>query len=131
MKKLFTALLFFISGTCLAQQAVQVIPLQVTTTVVSGTIAVTNTFQSIFAAAASNTNQPFSTPSRGRTSCTVQNNGNHTMYVFFGPISNATLTNSLQIGPGQAILCQVSGATLQDQVSITGTSNDAFVANQQ
>jgi hypothetical protein len=115
------------SGPLFAQQAVQVVPLQVTTTVVSGTISVTNTFQSIFA------NTQTSNPgARGRTSCTVQNNGTHTMFVFFGPIANATLTNSFQVGPGAAILCSLAnGSTLQDQVSITGTATDAFVASQQ
>lgn len=126
MKKLLTALLFITSLPCFAQQAVQVIPLQVTTTVVSGSISVTNTFQSVF-----NNSQTSNPGARGRTSCTVQNNGTHTMYVFFGPIANATTTNALQIGPGQVILCQIGGATLQDQVSITGTSFDTFVANQQ
>ena len=126
MRKIFLSLLFLISAPALAQQAVQVLPLQVVTTVVSGTITVTNTFQSVLAN--SQTNNP---GARGRTSCTVQNNGTHTMFVFFGPIANATLTNSFQLAAGNAILCQVNGATLQDQVSITGTSGDAFVAAQQ
>jgi len=126
MKKLLILTALFLGIPALAQQAVQIIPLQVTTTVVSGTITSTNTFQSIF-----NNSQTTNPGARGRTSCTVQNNGTHTMYVFFGPIANATLTNSIQLAAGVAVLCQLNGATLQDQVSITGTSGDAFVANQQ
>lgn len=89
----------------------------------SGTIAVTNTFQSIWTA---------STNNRGRASCTVQNNATtNTMYVFFGPIASATIAKSVKLAVGQPVSCIIGGVVLQDQVSITGTSGDAFFAAQQ
>lgn len=97
-----------------------------TSTNLSGTIAVTNTFQSIQAANTSNT----------RKGCLIQNNGSNTMWVFFGPIGSASKGASYQIAPasasaaGQAISCaNGAGGVAQDQVSITGTSGDAFTAN--
>lgn len=89
----------------------------------SGTIAVTSTFQSIWAASANN---------RGRAGCTVQNNSaSNVMYVFFGPIASATTGKSVKLSVGQSVACLVGGIVLQDQVSITGTSGDAFFAAQQ
>lgn len=88
----------------------------------SSSITVTNTFQSIFAASGSNT---------GRMGCTVQNNGTHTMFVFFGPIANATTSNSVQLSAGNNVKCNSGVIVLKDQVSITGTSGDAFFAAQQ
>lgn len=88
----------------------------------SGTIAATNTFQSIWTA---------STNNRGRAGCTVQNNGTNAMYVFFGPIASATIGKSVKLAAGLAVNCVGSGIVLQDQVSITGTSGDAFFAAQQ
>lgn len=85
----------------------------------SGSVSVTNTFQSIWV---SNVN---------RLSCTIQNNGTHNMYVFFGPIDNATLTNSVILSATNTVNCQIFGVILSDQVSITGTSGDAFFAAQQ
>lgn len=85
----------------------------------SGSVSVTNTFQSIWVA---NVN---------RLSCTIQNNGTHNMYIFFGPIANATLTNSVILLPTLPLNCQIFGVILSDQVSITGTSGDAFFAAQQ
>jgi hypothetical protein len=85
---------------------------------ISGTIATTNTFQSIQAA------------NNGRYGCAVQNNGTHTMYVFFGPIANATTSNSIELVAQQSVSCQTgTNLVLSDQVSITGTSGDAFFAN--
>lgn len=98
----------------------QVTPWTRPSTNASSTIASTNTFQSIWVA------------NPGRSGCTIQNNGTHTMYVFFGPIANATLTNSAQVAPGNSIYCAGQfGVVLRDQVSITGTSGDAFYANGQ
>jgi hypothetical protein len=90
-----------------------------TSTNLSGTIAVSNTFQSI------------QTANAARRGGTIQNNGAANMFVFFGPITNASLTNSFIIPPGQSIQLgapSVPGA-LTDQVSITGTATQAFVAN--
>lgn len=97
-------------------------PYNATTNNASSTIASTNTFQSIWAA---------DTTTVGRTSCTIQNNGTHTMYVFFGPIASATTSNSVQLQAGQVVYCSINGVILRDQVSITGTSGDAFYAARQ
>jgi hypothetical protein len=98
----------------------QVTPWTRPSTNASSTITTTNTFQSIWAA------------NSGRSGCTIENNGTHTMYVFFGPIANATLTNSAQVATGNSIHCaEQFGVVLRDQVSITGTSGDAFYANGQ
>lgn len=84
----------------------------------SSTISVTNTFQSLQAATA------------GRNGCLIQNNGSHTMWVFFGPIASATATTSFVLPAAQSVSCAVGGlGVLIDQVSITGTSTDAFFAN--
>lgn len=95
---------------------------QLATTNASSTIAVTNTFQSVFAA---------STVQIGRVACTVQNTGTNAMYVFFGPIADATTAKSVKLAAGQALTCNVSGVTLRDQVSITGTATETFYAAQQ
>jgi hypothetical protein len=89
----------------------------------SSTITVTNTFQQVF---------PASTGNTGRSSCTIQNNSaSNNMFVYFGPIANATTGASVTIVPGQAVYCSNGTVVLKDQVSITGTSGDAFFAAQQ
>lgn len=89
-----------------------------TSTNLSSTISVTNTFQSIQVSTV------------GRKGCTVQNNGNNTMWIFFGPIGSATAVTSFQLLPGTPVSCAVGGlGVLTDQVSITGTATDAFTAN--
>lgn len=93
-------------------------PLGATSTNVSSTIAVTNTFQSVITA---NTNF-------NRTGCTLQNNGSNTMYVFFGPIASATLAKSVKLAVGQSVNCNSAPVTLNDQVSITGTATEAYFA---
>lgn len=96
----------------------------------SGTIAVTNTYQQVF------TSKIGASGSAARHNCAIQNNGSHVMLVFFGPIANATAAKSYVLNPGSTntggdlIYCSgPSGVTLQDQVSITGTSGDAFTAS--
>lgn len=123
MKRIFIFLiaLFFIVPSY-AQSPVVTQPYNVTSFNASGTIAVTNTFQSIWVA---NTN------TRGRAGCTVQNNGTNSMWVYFGPIASATKGASVVLTVGQSTNCNVGGITLQDQVSITGTSGEAFYAAQQ
>ena len=88
---------------------------------VSGTITSTNTFQSVIASVVGGISQ-------NRASCTIQNNGTHTMYVFPGPIANATLTNSVQVPTGGFFYCYTGVTVLVDQISITGTAGDAFYA---
>jgi len=105
-----------------AQSPVITQPYSVQTTNASGTIAATNTFQSIWTQS-SNT--------RGRAGCTVQNNGTNSMYVYFGPIASATTGASVKLAAGQSVSCNNGGITLKDQVSITGTSGEAFYAAQQ
>lgn len=102
-------------------------PLQTTTPAscpnnVSSTITTTSTFQQIFAVA----NQS------ARTACMIQNNGTHTMYVFPGPTTLATTGTSVQLAAGAAFYCtNQSGATLQDNIALTGTSGDGFYASAQ
>lgn len=85
----------------------------------SSTITSGGTYQQIFAA------------SGFRRGCTVQNNGTHTMFVFFGPIASAMHATSVQLSSGQSVNCQVGGIVVQDQVSIDGTTADSFYAAQQ
>ena len=127
MKKLALALGALLwSAAALAQAPIYNLPAPRNSVNASGTIAVTNTFQQVFAAAST---APGGSPSR--TSCTIQNNGTHNMYVFFGPIANATLTNSVVLAAGANLSCANLIIVLADQVSITGTSGDAFYAAQQ
>lgn len=99
--------------------SVTVAPL--TSTNLSGTIAVTNTFQSIQISTA------------GRKGCLIQNQSTtDPMWVFFGPIGSATKGTSFELDSthGLAISCSVGGlGVVTDQVSITGTGTDAFTAN--
>lgn len=90
-----------------------------TSTVTSGTISVTNTFQSVLAASAT------------RKGCLMQNNGTHLMYLYNGPNASATLTNTFQIQPGQPFSCNAPGVVITDNISLTGTSGDAFVVSAQ
>jgi len=106
-----------ITGTFSATVAVS--PL--TSTNLSGTIAVTNTFQSIQVSTA------------GRQGCLIQNQSTtDQMWVYFGAIGGATKAKSfiLDTAHGLAISCAVGGlGVLTDQVSITGTAPDGFTAN--
>jgi hypothetical protein len=123
MKKILLILgLLLFPQFALAQSPVITQPYNVTSYNASGTIAVTNTFQSIWTA---------NTSMRGRAGCTVQNNGTNSMYVYFGPIASATTATSVKLAVGQSVNCNVNGITLQDQVSITGTSGEAYYAAQQ
>lgn len=90
---------------------------------VSTTITVTNTFQSLWIADLSPT---------GRSSCAIQNKGTaDPMYVYFGAIAGATIARSVKLVTNAVLNCSVFGIVLKDQVSITGTSGDAFYAAQQ
>lgn len=111
-------------GTCPATSSItaslSVAPL--TSGNLSGTIAVTNTFQSIQVSTA------------GRNGCTIVNpSTSDLMWVYFGAIGTATKAKSFIIGGGSplpGISCAVGGlGVLTDQVSITGTGTDPFTAN--
>jgi hypothetical protein len=129
MNKIIIGLILwaFCSFAAFAQNPIVTLPNPVASTNDSSTISVTNTFQALFT---QNSNTTVNTL-RGRTGCTIVNYGTHTMYVFFGPIANATLTNSIQLAANQPVYCASFGNVLTDQVSITGTSGDAFFAAQQ
>lgn len=123
MKRLLLALLMMgASLPSYAQSPVITQPYGVTSVNYSSTIAITNIFQSVWAA---------NTTTRGRAGCTVQNTGTNTMYVYFGAIADATTAKSTKLSAGQSVRCNNSGITLQDQVSITGTSGETFYAAQQ
>lgn len=124
MKRLWLSFIALVVGVSLAfaQSPVTTQPYAVTSFNASSTIAVTNTFQSIWLA---------NTGTRGRAACAVQNNGTNNMWVYFGTLADATKAISVVLTPGQSVSCNVGGTTLQDGVSITGTSGDAFFAAQQ
>lgn len=81
-------------------------------------IAATNTFQSIW---------PINL---NRNDCILQNNGAASMYVYFGPIANATTPNSYILAANGALRCANSGIVVNDQISITGTISQNFFAIQ-
>jgi hypothetical protein len=101
--------------------ATVVAPSQLGSTPASGTIAVSNTFQSIHVF------------DSNRSGCLIQNQSStDQMWVYFGPIASATKGGSfiLDSAHGLAISCSVGGTSvLRDQISITGTATDAFAAN--
>lgn len=123
MKRLLIALLLVgVSLPTFAQTPVVTYPYGVTSYNASEKITVTNTFQSVFTASGINT---------GRNACMIQNNGTHNMYVYFGSIANAITPSSVTLAAGASIQCNAGDVVLKDQVSITGTSGDAFFAAQQ
>ena len=94
----------------------------------SSTITVTNTFQQVW---------PQASASASRKGCLIMNTSTDRQWVFFGssptkaaaiPLEAATATN----GAGGWVSCSTgAGAALQDQVWITGTAGDTYVAAQQ
>lgn len=93
-----------------------------------GSVTTTDTFQQIWAA--TSVAQP-------RVGCLVLNNSTHRQWVYFG--TSPTKATAIPLEPASAANAQgggvncVTGAggALQDQVWITGTSGDTFVALQQ
>lgn len=102
-----------------AQSSVITLPTPRASGNASTTVAVTNTFQSIFLA------------NTARVGCTVQNTGTNSMYVYFGAIAGATTAKSVKLAAGQSVSCQSGGMVIRDQVSITGTATETFYAAQQ
>lgn len=82
----------------------------------SGTIAVTNTFQSIQA------------KNPARSGGVIQNNGANNMWLFLGPIASATKATSIVLAAGAAFSLNSANVTLVDELSITGTATDTFFA---
>jgi hypothetical protein len=116
IKKLFAALLLLgLVGPALAQQAVSTLPSARVTTDASSTIAVTDTFQQIWAAQSS------------RVGCGIQNNSTGTMWVYFGS-GTPTKATSVVLAPGQFLNCATSGIVASSAVWITGTSSGVFYA---
>jgi hypothetical protein len=90
----------------------------------SGSVAVTNTFQSVFDA-----NFAASTTGRGRSGCIIGNTGSTTLWVHFGPIASATTPLSASLAQHDRITCnEMGGSVVQSQVSVTGTSGGTFFA---
>ena len=115
MRAFLFALLLLLAPSALAQNPPTKLSTQPNA---SSTIIGTNSFQPVFA------------QNGGRGGCTIQNNGSATMYVFFGPLANATLTNSIQVPATFSLYCNLGPVVLGDQVSITGTATQAYYAEQ-
>lgn len=115
-------------GMALAQQAVVISPSVANSGDASGSITATNVFQQVWAQVSS---------SQRRAGCLIINNSTDRQWVYFGavptkatsiPLEAAAATNGL----GGFVSCATGGGgILQDQVWITGTINDTFVAKQQ
>lgn len=116
------AILFLNNPSVQAQAPVYTEPYRVTTTNASGAIVGTNSFKQIW---------PQSTNNRGRAGCTIQNVGTNPMYVYFGTLASATTPTSVRLLANQFVSCNQSGITLQDEVSIAGTSGEFYYAAQQ
>lgn len=117
-KSNFRALIAAVIGGAVLWGAVAVAQIKpVQTRNLSGTLAASATFQSI---AVYDTN---------RSACLVQNNSTaNKMYVYFGPIANATTGASVVLDTGKSVSCNNGPIVAIDQVSISGTSGDAFLA---
>lgn len=84
----------------------------------AGTITTTDAFQRVLAA------------NPNRLGCAFQNQGSHTMYLFFGSGAQ-TKANSIQVGGGIIVNCNAGNLVLTDEIWVTGTSADAFLVNYQ
>jgi hypothetical protein len=106
---------FLLSMSCVWAQSVPK-----TSTNLSSTIAVTNTFQQVQGQA------------NGRQGCTIQNlTSADSQWVYFGACASASKGASVLLAPGQSVSCNLPGGNLvlSDPICITGTSGDAFFAN--
>jgi hypothetical protein len=117
MLRLILALLLLAPLPAVAQSTARTTPLGAVSSNLSSTITLTGTFQSI------------QTANSERKSCLIQNNGTNNMNVYFGPIASATAAKSVVLAPSATVNCTAGGIVLTDQVSITGTTADAFLAN--
>lgn len=129
MKKILLVLgLFLFPHFTLAQSTVLTQPYPVTANDnQSSTIAVTDTFQPIFAA---------SLAINGRTGCTIQNTGTNPMFVYFGLVqtsvlAEATKAKSVKLIAGQAATCNNNGIIIKTPIWITGTATETYYAAQQ
>lgn len=120
MKRLLIGALFLLIGASFAYAQTPVVTQtsKFSNANASSTIAVTNTFQSIWSS------------NSFRNDCIIQNNGAASMYIYFGPIANATTPNSLSLAANSTFRCANSGIVQSDQISITGTATQKFFAIQ-
>lgn len=120
MKRYLIALLLILGSVSvsLAQNPVTTNPSKRNAASSGSIIAVTNTFQTIFAANAN------------RFGCIVQNNGSNNMRINVVAKATATLSNSAIVAPGAIAKCTVDGTVLTGEISITGTVGDGYYASQ-
>lgn len=86
---------------------------EASSTPVNGTIATTDTFQSLLAQNAA------------RKSCAIQNQGANMQYI--SAAVSPSLANSFQLAPGKTFNCaSPGGVTITDALEITGTAGDAY-----
>ena len=92
---------------------------------VSGTIAATNTFQTLWPATGPGTALP------ARKGCLIINPSTHTMFISEGVATgSATTATSVPIGANYSFTCSFGGVVWTGNIAITGTSGDAFYASQ-
>jgi hypothetical protein len=131
----WTLVIWLILGTSVRAQtqAVQTLPSKGYSGDASSTIAVTNTFQTIW-----NSFSP--TNATQRKGCLIINTSTDLMWVYFGADGDTPAkAKSVPLNPaassgelGGWVSCATgAGSALQDHVWITGTSGDAYVAKQQ
>lgn len=116
MLRLSLVLLLLAPISALAQSTVRTTPFGVVSVNLSSTVVSTGVFQSV------------QTANSERKSCLIQNNGSNDMRVYFGPIASATAATAVKLSSGSSVNCTAGGIVVTDQVSITGTTADAFVA---
>ena len=82
----------------------------------SDTIAVSNTFQTLW------------TASPNRHGCTIQNTSADSQWVYPDVAANATKAGAILLAAGQSLNCSQGLWSLSNAWSITGTATDTFYA---
>lgn len=127
MKKflLFLLLAALWAGPTWAQQLpVLTQPLPRLSTDASSTIAVTNTFQTLWG---QQNGPPNSGTGALRAACSIQNNGANNMWVYAGA-ATPVKTSAIVVAPGAIYQCGSNEVVGTSLIAITGTSGDAFTA---
>lgn len=122
MKRTLLAMLFLMPLAAFAQQPVVTQPTPVDNTAKTSTIATLNVFQSVW---------PASTNNRGRSGCNITNYGASTMYVYVGPITEATTPKSRRLAANATFSCGANGIVMTGDVNITGAAGETYQADQQ
>lgn len=107
---------------------------QVITTMSSGTLAATNTYQLVLTGncPAGNSGDAGCVGTIQRNGCTIQNIGSNAMFVHPGPVAGANVTRDFQLSVGSTFNCQiVNGKVISDPIYIAGTMGDGFAAGSQ